>query len=175
MAQIVSIAPAPQGQLSVFVGKKIIATVMTVAKAKEILRKRYGSRFDEYKMASGFLGKSIHGEIQAKVPRTRNIAMGSTAGTGPGRVFHPFRSSPDYDPTRLSGSEGTRARGLEKQVQKQVQKKQSEEKSLFQRKKEEPKKDIHGFVELKSNHRGHISSRHFRASTKSSELNHGRS
>ena len=39
--------------------------------------------------------------------RRRNVAMGMTIGSGPGRVFHPFRSSSDYDPV-LAGEKKKR-------------------------------------------------------------------
>lgn len=39
--------------------------------------------------------------------RVKNIQYGTTTKTG---EFHPWRGSPDYDPTRLHGKEGQRAR-----------------------------------------------------------------
>ena len=45
-----------------------------------------------------------------KVGRRKNVAMGLTVGKGKNRRFMPFRSSPDYDPSRLHDAEGKKAR-----------------------------------------------------------------
>lgn len=47
--------------------------------------------------------------------RRRNVAMGMTIGSGPGRVFHPFRSSSDYDPV-LAGEKKKRKPAAKKKA-----------------------------------------------------------
>ena len=41
--------------------------------------------------------------------RTRNVAAGFTTGKGKAAKFTPYRSSPDYDPRRLSSSTAGKA------------------------------------------------------------------
>lgn len=51
--------------------------------------------------------------------RRRNVAMGMTIGSGPGRVFHPFRSSSDYDPV-LAGEKKKRKPAAKKKAVKKA-------------------------------------------------------
>lgn len=70
--------------------------------------------------------------------RRRNVAMGMTIGSGPGRVFHPFRSSSDYDPY-LAGEKKKRKPAAKK---KAVAKKRAAPRKKITVKKAAPKRKV---------------------------------
>jgi hypothetical protein len=65
--------------------------------------------------------------VKVKIAKRKNVSSGKTIGRGRTRIFHPFRSSPDYDPSYLHDAEGARARkrakggaGKKKKVGKKI-------------------------------------------------------